>query len=258
MKDVFEDVQGRPDVREIALDAAGIKGLTHPFKVETGAAGVQPVLARLAMSCALPAHVKGTHMSRFVEAAGALEAPLSPASIIALARDVSKRLEAPRVSVEATFTFVLAREAPATKARGFVDYEGALSCVLSGSEARVVTRVKVPVTSLCPCSKAISDYGAHNQRGVITIEATHTGGVTLEELVELAESCGSSPIYSLLKRPDERLVTMRAYETPMFVEDMVRAVAVRIRADERISSARIAAVNDESIHNHQAFAELVF
>ncbi len=258
MKDVFEDVQGRPDAREIALDAAGIKGLTHPFKLETGAAGVQPVLARMAMSCALPAQVKGTHMSRFVEAAGALETPLSPTSIVTLARDVQKRLAAERVSVEAAFTFVLAREAPATKARGFVDYRGALSCTLSDGGASVTTRVEVPVTSLCPCSKAISDYGAHNQRGIITIDATHDGTVTIEELVVLAESSGSSPVYSILKRPDERLVTMRAYETPMFVEDMVRAVAVRLRADARVRSGTISAVNDESIHNHQAFAELSF
>lgn len=257
MKDVFEDVQGRPDVREIALDAAGIKGLTHPFKVDTGS-GVQPVLARLAMSCALPAHVKGTHMSRFIEAAGALEAPLSHTSIVALARDVAKRLDAPKVSVEAKFTFVLAREAPATRARGFVDYKGALSCVLDGATERVVTRVEVPVTSLCPCSKAISDYGAHNQRGIITIAAVHSGHVTIEELVDIAESCGSSPIYALLKRPDERLVTMRAYETPMFVEDMVRAVAMKLRETGKIVSASISAVNDESIHNHQAFAELAF
>ena len=258
MKDVIEDVQGRPDGRDIALDAAGIKGLTHPFKLDTGASGAQPVLARLAMSCALPASVKGTHMSRFIEAAGALETPLSPSSIVTLARDVQKRLAADKVSVEAAFTFVLAREAPATKARGFVDYRGALACTVSGGETRVATRVEVPVTSLCPCSKAISDYGAHNQRGVITIEATHDGTVSIEELVAIAESSGSSPVYSILKRPDERLVTMRAYETPMFVEDMVRAVAVRLRGDARVRSGTIAAVNDESIHNHQAFAELSF
>ena len=258
MKDVFEDVQGRPDAREIALDAAGIKGLTHPFKLETGPSGVQPVLARLAMSCALPAHVKGTHMSRFVEASGALETPLSPSSIATLARDVQRRLAAESVSVEAEFTFVLAREAPATQARGFVDYRGSLACSLTRDDTRVTTRVEVPVTSLCPCSKAISDYGAHNQRGVITIAVAHDGRLTIEELVAVAESSGSSPVYSLLKRPDERLVTMRAYETPMFVEDMVRAVAVRLRDDQRVRSGTIAAVNDESIHNHQAFAELSF
>lgn len=258
MKELFEDVQGRPDAREIALDAAGVKGLTHPFKLETGPSGVQPVLARLAMSCALPANVKGTHMSRFIEAAGALEAPLAPASIMALARDVQKRLESTSVSVEAAFTFVLAREAPATKARGFVDYRGALACAIDGAETRVRSRVEVPVTSLCPCSKAISDYGAHNQRGTITIDVVHDGEVSLEELVLLAESSGSSPVYSILKRPDERAVTMRAYETPMFVEDMVRAVALRLRSDQRVRSGLVAAVNDESIHNHQAFAELRF
>jgi GTP cyclohydrolase FolE2 len=258
MKDVFEDVQGRPDARAVALDAAGVRGLTHPFKLDTGAAGVQPVLARLAMSCALPGNVKGTHMSRFVEAAGALETPLSAAAMVLLARDVRKRLDAEKVSVEAEFRFVLAREAPVTGARGFVDYRGALSCALDGGDVITTTRVEVPVTSLCPCSKAISDYGAHNQRGVITIQATHDGAVTIEELVELAEASGSSPVYSILKRPDERLVTMRAYETPMFVEDMVRAVAVRLRDDSRVRRARISAVNDESIHNHQAFAELSF
>ncbi len=258
MKDVFEDVQGRPDAREIALDAAGVKGLAHPFKLDTGPSGLQPVLARLAMSCALPASVKGTHMSRFIEAAGALEAPLSPSSMVLLARDVQKRLAADKVSVEAGFTFVLPREAPATKARGFVDYRGAFACVLSARATRITSRVEVPVTSLCPCSKAISDYGAHNQRGIITIEVVHDGSVALEELVTLAESSGSSPVYSILKRPDERLVTMRAYETPMFVEDMVRAVAVRLRDDRRVTSANVSAVNDESIHNHQAFAELRF
>lgn len=258
MKDVFEDVQGRPDVRDIALDAAGIRGLTHPFQVATGKAPAQAILAKLSMSCALAADVKGTHMSRFIEAAGALTGPLSAQGITTLARDVQQRLSATDVSVEASFTFVLARKAPATKARGWVDYSGALACTLTGKDARITTRVAVPVTSLCPCSKAISDYGAHNQRGIITIEATHDGSVTIEELVELAEASGSSPIYSILKRPDERAVTMRAYETPMFVEDMVRAVAVRMRHDKRVSGGLISAVNDESIHNHQAFAELSF
>src|SRR5262249_31087571 len=156
----FEDVQGHPDLRDIPLDAAGIRGLTHPFTLATGTAAEQPILATLSMTCALAADVKGTHMSRFIEAAGAHSGPLSPQGIVALARDVQQRLSAREVSVEASFTSDLAREAPATRSRGWVDYRGSLDCALAGSEARVTTRVAVPVASLFPCSKAISDCGA--------------------------------------------------------------------------------------------------
>lgn len=256
MKHSIEDVQGRPDERNLDIERAGVMGVKHPFTLETGASGRQPVLAELAMGCFVPAAVKGTHMSRFVEAAREHEAGLSAEGIVTLARDVQKRLQTDDVTVSATFTFVLAREAPVTRARGFVDYRGELRCRTTRDAHEVTTTVHVPVTSLCPCSKAISDYGAHNQRGIITIAVRHSKPIAIEELVAIAEGSGSCPVYSVLKRPDERAVTMRAYENPMFVEDMVRNVAASLRGDTRIASGKVTAVNDESIHNHQAYAEL--
>lgn len=256
MKHVIEDVQGRPDDRNLPIERAGVMGVKHPFTLATGASGVQPIIAELALSCHVPAIVKGTHMSRFVEVARDHVGPLSSDGIVTLAREVQKRLQTEDVHVSATFPFLLMREAPVTKARGYVDYRGALACTIGAAGVQVTSTVHVPVTSLCPCSKAISDYGAHNQRGIITLEVRHSEPIALEELVAVAEGSGSCPVYSVLKRPDERAVTMLAYETPMFVEDMVRNAAGSLRGDARIVSGRIRAVNDESIHNHQAFAEL--
>ena len=254
MKEVIEDVQSRPDTRAIALDAAGVRGLKHPFTLVTSATASQPVVAELAMSAAAAAEAQGTHTSRCV-ASAATVTRLAADGNVELAREVHRRLFSPNVDVEARFTFILLRHAPVTGAPGWIDYRGALACNLNAGIATVTTSVHVPVTTLCPCSKAISAYGAHNQRGVISIAARHDGGVHLEELVAIAESCGSSPVYAVLKRPDERAVTMQAYDTPMFVEDIVRCVVEKLRADARIASADIAVVNDESIHNHQAFAE---
>lgn len=256
MKHLIEDVQGRPDERNLVVERAGVCGLKHPFTLETGSAGGQPVLAELALSCLVPAAVKGTHMSRFVEAARDMDGILSAAGIVELARDVQKRLQSEDVTVTAAFPFLLMREAPVTRAQGYVDYRGELTCQITKGAPYVTSTVHVAVTSLCPCSKAISDYGAHNQRGIITISVRHSEPLPLEELVAVAEGSGSCPVYSVLKRPDERAVTMRAYETPMFVEDMVRNVAASLASDKRILGGTVKAVNEESIHNHQAFAEL--
>ena len=253
MKEVIEDVQSRPDARAIAIDTAGVCGLKHPFTLMTSATAHQPIIAELTMSATVPAAVKGTHMSRYVEAAATVS-HLAGDGIAKLAHEVHRRLMSPDVRTRANFTFVLQRYAPVTGAAGWIDYQGALDCTLVAGVTTITTTVHVPVTTLCPCSKTISDYGAHNQRGVITIAARHDGGVHLEELVAIAESCGSCQVYPVLKRPDERYVTMKAYDTPMFVEDIVRSVVEKLRNDARIAEADIAVVNDESIHNHKAFA----
>lgn len=256
------DVQSRPDVRGVPLDEAGISGLRYPIVVLDRNRERQTTIASIAMAVGLPETAKGTHMSRFVEVLEAHRGEVTMRTLPSILRDMRRRLEALTARIEIAFPYFMEREAPVSQARGMMDYE----CTLIGQSSvdrddDFVLGVRVPVTSLCPCSKEISDYGAHNQRGWLTIEVRGAPNATgpadwiwIEELVEVAEQCGSCPVYPLLKRPDERHVTMRAYDNPVFVEDMVRNAATRLREDRRIAWFRVHARNCESIHNHDAFA----
>jgi GTP cyclohydrolase I len=249
------DLQSAPDGREVELDDVGVSGLRVPITfVEEGAAP-QPSVAVAALSVALPHDRKGTHMSRFVEVLGERR-QVSVLGMVSLAQAVAARLDAKRARVELAFPVFVERAAPVSGARGLVDYDVRLLATLTEEGVEVALGVQVPVTSLCPCSKAISDYGAHNQRGVVSIEVgeVETGRVRLGELIEVAEANASCPVYAVLKRDDERFVTMRAYDHPVFVEDMVRGVASSLRADERVARFVVEAVNHESIHAHEAFA----
>jgi GTP cyclohydrolase I len=255
------DVQGRPDLRGIPLDEAGISDLSYPIVVLDRNREKQHTIAKLTMSVGLPHHFKGTHMSRFLEVLEEHRGEMTMRTLPEILRTLRTRLDAETARVEVSFPYFLERFAPVTRARGLLDYHCTFTGVSDGEREDFVLSVRVPVTSLCPCSKEISDYGAHNQRGYLTIAVRTVGHVSdpahwvwIEEIVDIAESSASCPIYPLLKRPDERHVTMQAYDNPVFVEDMVRSVAVKLRIDARIAWFRIHAQNDESIHNHNAFA----
>lgn len=259
----MEDVQKRPDSRGIHLDRAGISGLRYPIVVLDRERERQTTIATLKMSVAVPKESKGTHMSRFVEVLNEHRGEVTMRTMPTILRRVLEHLEAEAARIEARFPYFMEREAPASGAKGLMDYECHLVAEAADSGDDFVLGVTVPVTSLCPCSKAISEYGAHNQRGLLTIEVRPTrrsdGSLELiwfEELVDIAEKSASAPVYPLLKRADERFVTMQAYDNPVFVEDMVRNVAAKLREDARVRWMRVHALNQESIHNHDAFAEM--
>jgi GTP cyclohydrolase IB len=258
-----EDVQSRLDVRNIALDHAGVSDLRYPIVVLDRDHQVQHTIANISMSVGLPQEFKGTHMSRFIEVLNEHRGELTMRTLPTLLVDLRRRLQAKTARVEVVFPYFIERPAPVSRATALMDYECSfIGQSLNGGDDFVLG-VKVPVTSLCPCSKEISDYGAHNQRGHITIQTRgarqpdgSTAFVWIEELILIAEEAASSPIYPLLKRPDERHVTMQAYDKPVFVEDMVREVALSLQRDERIGWFHVRAVNQESIHNHSAFAQI--
>lgn len=253
----LEDVQSQRDDRGIAIDEVGIGDLRMPIKVLGRGGCVQSTVATVEMAVDLMHDVKGTHMSRFVDVLHSSTATLSPQTITSLAQQIRARLESSRAVIRMDFPYFIAREAPVTGLAAPVEYHGRFEAS-AGVGAEVHVGVKTPVTSLCPCSKEISDYGAHNQRGYVEIDATCAPGsfVSLEDLIDIAEQSGSAPIYSLLKRPDERYVTMQAYENPAFVEDIARDAALLLKADDRVAAFTVRVTNLESIHSHSAIATI--
>ena len=254
----LQDVQNLTDDRDIAIDAVGIASLRYPVLIADRDATAQRTVATAAMDVDLPAHVKGTHMSRFVETLDAHADQLSAANVLAVADTIRGRLTSGRARIALEFPYFLERPAPITGLRAISDYEGRLTAEVDGPRERLEVGVRVPVASLCPCSKEISDYGAHNQRGYVDLDVRCRPDrpVWLQDLIEVAESCGSAPIYSLLKRVDERHVTMEAYDNPAFVEDIARDAAVALRADPRVEAFTVRVANQESIHNHEAVARV--
>lgn len=251
------DTQNESDERGLAIDRVGIRGLRHPLQVcDAGAASrPQSTVATLALAVDLPAHQKGTHMSRFVEALHSSGGLLDLGSPLALPERLLDVLPANRACVEWEFPWFVEKSAPATGRTGLLDYQVRLAVeVTCGRRATSRLTLAVPVATLCPCSKAISEYGAHNQRGVVTFAVESSEPVPLAELIPLVERSASCELYSLLKRPDEKIVTERAFDNPVFVEDLVRNVAIRANADPRIRWYRVEAENFESIHNHSAWA----
>jgi GTP cyclohydrolase I len=249
------DVQGSADHRRIAIDRVGIRSIRHPLRVADRSGGVQHTIARLNMYVSLPHHQKGTHMSRFVAILGEHDDVLTVHSLNTLMQRMTSRLEADSGHLEIAFPYFVDKSAPVSGVRSLMDYEVTLTGVSTpAGGAQTLVRVVVPVTSLCPCSKEISDYGAHNQRSHVTVEVRCQGDVWVEDLIDLVETEASAQLYGLLKRPDEKFVTERAYDNPKFVEDMVRDVAVRLDADERVLAYTVESENFESIHNHSAYA----
>lgn len=259
----LEDVQARPDTRGVALDQVGILGVRHPIVVWDRERAKQETVAEISMSVGLPAHTKGTHLSRFIEVLGENAGEVTMRTMPTILARLRQRLATDTARVEVAFPYFIERAAPVTGAKALMDYECRFVAEEDEHGGSFTLSVRVPVTSVCPCSKAISDYGAHNQRGYITIavrtRADEDGDphvMWIEELVTVAEQSASAPVYPLLKRPDERYVTMQAYDRPVFVEDMVRNVAGVLRADPRVAWYSVEAINDESIHNHAAFARV--
>jgi len=258
----MQDVQSRPDERGIHLDQVGVSDLRYPIVVLDRAQAKQSTIGRFTISVGLPHYAKGTHMSRFVEILDENRGEVTALTMPSILKALRERLNADSARLEVSFSYFLHRRAPVSGATGLMDFDCAFVGTLDPLGEDFVMSVRVPVTSLCPCSKEISDYGAHNQRGYIEISLrtapSSTSDSTLvwiEELIDIAEMSASCPVYPLLKRPDERHVTMQAYDNPVFVEDMVRNVALALRRDCRISWFHVRAENHESIHNHNAFAE---
>jgi GTP cyclohydrolase I len=258
-----EDVQNQRDERQIPIDQVGIRDLQYPIVVRDRTRAPQHTVARLTMAVNLPHDCKGTHMSRFIEVLHEYQGEVTLQTLPGILRTLKARLAADSARVEVTFPYFLERVAPVSGARALLDYECSFCGEVNGARDDFMLRVRVPVTSLCPCSKTISDYGAHNQRGYVTLEVRSTRSsdgtplpICLEDLIEVVESSASAPVYPLLKRSDERHVTMQAYDHPVFVEDMVREIAVQLQQDARVAWFRVQAVNHESIHNHSVFASI--
>ncbi len=253
-KIAIPDVQSSADTRQLAIDQVGIKSIRHPVRVRDRSGGVRHTVASFNMYVHLPHNFKGTHMSRFVEILNSHEGEISVESFEDMLRHMVKRLEADAGHIEMTFPYFIDKAAPVSGVRSLMDYEVTITGELTAQEYVQSMTVVVPVTSLCPCSKKISEYGAHNQRSHVTLTVRTRGFVWIEELVRVAEEEASCELYGLLTRPDEKYVTERAYDNPKFVEDMVRDVAGRLQADPRVVSFVVESENFESIHNHSAYA----
>jgi GTP cyclohydrolase I len=248
------DIQATPDERALGIDRVGVRGVRYPLVVETRS-GPRSTVAVFDMYVALPPHVKGTHMSRFLEILEGRRGAFSPGAFRSLMGEMLARLEADAGYVEARFPYFVEKTAPVSGVKSLMDYEVAFRAeARPGRDCEFTLQVMVPVTSLCPCSKKISNYGAHNQRSHITIQAALVEDVAIEDLVDIAEAQASCELYGLLKRPDEKYVTERAYDNPKFVEDLVRDIALALDRDARIAAFTVESENFESIHNHSAYA----
>jgi GTP cyclohydrolase IB len=253
------DTQSERDHRHLAIQRVGIKDVRYPLQVRVGGA-VQHTVATWSLDVALPADKKGTHMSRLVAWLEALDAPLDAASLAARHQQMLLKLGATEGRTEAAFTFFLRKRAPVSGLQSQLDYQGRWIAETRGGSTAIHVEVAVPVKSLCPCSKEVSDYGAHNQRSLVTIRVEVLDPVASPlpwpELVRFAEDQASSEIWPMLKRSDEKWVTERAYENPKFVEDLVRDVALQLNRDPRIGRYSVDVENFESIHNHSAYARI--
>ena len=249
------DIQASPDHRQLAIQQVGVKGMRYPLLLRDAAGKTQPTVATLTMSVGLAPEVKGTHMSRFVELLEMPREPLDLAGVRRMLWEMLCRLDATTGCIEMRFPYFIRKSAPVSGVASLLDVDAVIE-VRRGPAGALDTTLSVtaPVTSLCPCSKEISDYGAHNQRSHISLRAVLREDMEIEHLVRIAEEEASCEVFGLLKRPDEKWVTERAYDNPKFVEDLVRDIALRLRADARISAWSVASENFESIHNHSAYA----
>lgn len=250
------DVQATSDDRMVAIDRVGVKEVVYPMRLATRSGGTQSTVANINMYVALPQEQKGTHMSRFLEVLNEHACqPFSPEDIPTITRAIKERLHAQEAHFEASFTYFIEKPAPVTGEKGLMNYEVKFACSANSHEDFVMT-VAAPATSLCPCSKEISEYGAHNQRCRIEASVRTKGSMWIEDLVELLETAASHPVYAVLKRPDEKFVTEKAFENPKFVEDIIRDLALSLNDDDRIEWYAISSENFESIHSHNAYAEI--
>jgi GTP cyclohydrolase I len=248
------DVQSSEDTRHLAIDKVGIKSIRYPIRVADRSGGVLHTIANFNMYVRLPHNFKGTHMSRFVEILSSHDHEVSVESFEPMLRRMVKRLDAEAGHIEMSFPYFVNKKAPVSGAESLMDYDVTFVGEVDHGNYSFTMKVVVPVTSLCPCSKKISDYGAHNQRSHVTITARTNQFVWIEDLVSVVEQHASSELFGLLKRPDEKFVTEHAYDNPKFVEDMVREIAMVLNEDTRIDAYVVESENFESIHNHSAYA----
>ena len=254
--DTLHDLQSEADHRALKIDKVGIRGLQMPISISDRNRTECQTIGTFDVFVDLPADVKGTHMSRFVEILQAHKEPFSVETICDLLTSVQHRLDAHSAYLSLEFPYFLEKEAPVTRLPSPMNYQVSLHAELTPDGRQLTQEIKVPVKTLCPCSKSISKYGAHNQRGIVTVKIRSNGTVWTEEIIETVEASGSSELYALLKRPDEKFVTEKAYENPVFVEDLVRNVVTRLKSDPRIHWYQVEAENQESIHNHNAYAQI--
>ena len=250
------DTQNNLDTRQIIIDRVGIKDIAHPITYVDRDGNKSPTVGNFTMTVTLPENVKGTHMSRFIQILNEGPCEFNSGNFSKIIEKVRDRLESDTAHITLDFPFFRKKTAPSSGVESLMDYQVTLDGSLEKGKTEVMIKVVVPVTSLCPCSKSISKYGAHNQRSHITIKARATVGKTLylEDLIDLAEKKASCELYAILKREDEKVVTERAYDNPAFVEDLVRDIAVALNANDNINYYSLESENFESIHNHSAYA----
>jgi len=253
---LLEDKQSERDHRELRIDKVGVRGLRFPIQIRDKAHDVQNTIATIGMFVDLPKEFKGTHMSRFVEVLNAHGNVVHVDNIPDILRSMQKKLHARTSHLEMEFPFFLEKKAPVSGLAGLMDYTAKFDATAREKEVDFVLMVRANVTTLCPCSKAISRHGAHNQRGEVTVQVRFIRPIWIEDLISLIEASASAELFSLLKREDEKAVTERAYENPVFVEDLVRNVALRLNAHPDVSWYKVEAENCESIHNHNAYASI--
>ena len=250
----LHDKQSERDHRELRIDKVGVRGLSFPIQIRDKAHTLQNTIATIGMFVDLPKEFKGTHMSRFIEVLNAHGNVVHVENIEEILFAMQKKLHAVSSHLEMEFPFFLEKKAPVSGRTSLMNYTARFDAAACGKEIDFVLTVKARVTTLCPCSKAISTYGAHNQRGEVTVQIRSSETVWIEDLIAIIENSASSELYALLKREDEKAVTERAYENPVFVEDLVRNVALKLNAHPDIGWYKVEAENYESIHNHNAYA----
>lgn len=251
------DIQNSEDKREVPLKKVGVRNVEYPVSVLDKKRKVQNTTAKVDLFVNLPHHFKGTHMSRFIEVFHKYKDDISINHFMEMLEEIRTKLEAEKSFGKISFPYFIEKEAPVTKSKGFMKYVCTYEAEVSENEKKFYLEVKVPVTTLCPCSKAISEYGAHNQRGTVTIKILYKDFFWLEDLIEAVEKSASSPLYSVLKRQDEKFVTEQAYDNPRFVEDVVREVYIALKDFEgggKFTWFSVEAENEESIHAHNAYA----
>ena len=253
----MKDTQNQRDYRNITIDKVGIKNLRYPITVLDRRNGRQDTVATINMYVDLPHKYKGTHMSRFVEILNVLRPEVSLKKISDALEQMKKHLNAASSHIEVTFPYFIEKKAPVSNSPGLMDY----TCRLTGSSGPdgkidFVSEVIVPVSSVCPCSKEISEAGAHNQRGEVRLSIRFKKFIWMEDMIELVEKSGSSEVYSVLKRVDEKYITEYGFSNPKFVEDIVRDIAIKLKEDDNVTWFSVSAENFESIHNHSAYAHI--
>ncbi len=252
------DIQGTEDTRKLAINKVGIKDIRHPVIVKDRSDGVQHTIATFNMYVFLPHQFKGTHMSRFVKILNDHEKEITVSSFNGMLTEMARLLEAKSGNIEMRFPYFVNKKAPVSGVQSLLDYDVTLIGEINQGVTSTRVKILIPVTSLCPCSKSISDYGAHNQRSHVTVNAKTNGFIWIEEIIDIVEKQASCELYGLLKRPDEKFVTERAYDNPKFVEDMVRDIAGELNKDDRIRQYVLESENFESIHNHSAYAMIEY